>query len=237
MNRFLRSGVIAAALLVSAVGPLLSQYDYQKFTGKPNPGLREKIRKGAVGDLFAKWCVDGAAEAFSTSFLAAQGKAPAVDPDDPDSIFRYLAWQGMYCASSVTDGNAKTAWVEGVQGDGLHEIVIARVNTRKPVRIWSGYGKSAATFANNARPKKVRVFVLTGRKDADRCTESGEMLANLCVAARADAVLKEKNGYQPLPIPKHTLKATEDVTLIAVEILAVYPGKKYRDTCISEIGN
>ncbi len=61
--------------------------------------------------------------------------------------------------------------------------------------------------------------------------------SNIKAIASHEIELVDKNNYQPLPLPKHSLKPDDTFTLVSVTILSVYKGKKYPDTAISEIKN
>lgn len=219
----------------------LAQFDVKPYTGKPNPGLKEKIHKGKIGSLFEVIEMkDGFYEQWATSTLKPEGRPPKVKPfeeDEGESLFAHCEWSCQYCAYSAMDKDSKTAWAEGVPGDGIGEIVIVLVDTRKPVKIWAGFGKSKDIFKKNNRPKKICVYVLQGRWDYNGCTERGNMYTDIHVVAKHTITLKSLNGYQPLRLPKHTIRNKKVTTFVAVEILSIYPGTKYRDTCISEIRN
>jgi len=237
--------LLALVFCFAIASVAFSQYDYKLPSGKPNPQLKEKLKKGKVGSLFFRNGNDGTYEEWASSTRRAEGKPPKVrreaieDPsiDDGESLFAYVGWLCMYSAYSAMDGNPKTAWVEGVAGDGIGEVVIVKVNTRRPVRIWAGYGKSETTFKNNNRPKKVRVYVLEGRHDWGGSTELADLFTDIRVVGKHEVILKDLNGYQPLNLPKHTISNKKAITFVAVEILSVYSGTKYKDTCISEIRN
>ncbi|PYG26275.1 discoidin domain-containing protein [Pelagimonas varians] len=133
----------------------------------------------------------------------------------------------LYCASSVLapqsgntygpenlfDGNFRTAWCEGVAGNGEGQEIYVRIEDGIPFRrllIHNGYAKSTDTYRSNGRARSIDV--LTDRGDRIRTVlpdTSSEVVLNL-----------------PGPIEYHELR---------IRIVDVYPGAKYQDTCINLI--
>jgi hypothetical protein len=205
---------------------------------KGNPKLKKMIYAGKV-----KYVVDGFAndwEDWSTSMLKPDGAPPKKLPREQDelgaSLDKYDQWSCKYSASKIVDNDPATAWAEGVEGDGIGEIVIVKIKSNQPLAIWAGLGASQSLYKANNRPRRVRVYVL----QADPVTaydlnQSGMTHRNLQVIGKHDVELKDINGFQPLPLPGHSYKKGEGHAFIAIEILSVYRGSKYRDTCISEV--
>lgn len=205
--------------------------------GKHSPSLKDFISKGEIPKLEAT--SGGAYDAWATSMLAPVGKDPSKGKECPE--IEHEHWTCMYSAKNVQDGDSKTAWVEGVAGPGIGEIVVAHINTARPSEIWTGFGASEKLHQANAVPRKVIVYVLesSGCACGQQC---GDVYSGIRVLAKGEADLKNKNGYQQLPLPKHDLKPWKEgdppsASFVAIEILSVYPGSKYQDTCISEIRN
>ncbi|HSV97446.1 MAG TPA: hypothetical protein VLM75_11015 [Spirochaetota bacterium] len=210
--------------------------------------LKKGLKPGDVIPALDPWY--GYQCAWATSTLAATGKPPARpkppadaenDEDDFPARRAYMEWSCMYAAGRLTDGSPETCWAEGAKGDGTGEIVIARVDTKTPLEIWTGLGKSEKLYRENGRPRKANVYVL----QAVDCAvgQYSEIFTDVTVLARHTIELKDINGYQPLLLPAHKPLKTkpspscldQHTTFVAIEILSVYPGSKYRDTCISEI--
>lgn len=116
-----------------------------------------------------------------------------------------------YHPTNIYDYNAKTAWFEGVKGNGEGEYLEMQFFT--PINIHSinisnGYAKSASLFTNNGSVKE------------------------LLIEANNQAItLKLKQTSTP---QSHALKL-ENVSTIRLTIKSTYPGKKYSDTGISEL--
>ncbi len=121
---------------------------------------------------------------------------------------------GDYIASNVIDNNKATAWVEGVDGDGIGEYVTLFADVNAPVngiKILNGYNKNADIFAKNNRAARVRITLSTG-----------DIYETQLVDSYNTYTIVDFGGP----------KAIEGMK---IEILSVYPGSKYQDTCISEI--
>ncbi len=188
---------------------------------------------------------------WSTSILESESKKkePTRDygPDEPEEV-AYVEYVNSTCKYSpffAMDNNPKTAWSEGVDGDGIGEILLAYVNITKPIKIWAGFGKSNELFLKNNRPKDITVYVFEAEKELGE-SQGGIYFESLKIRKKFKITLKDLNGYQELPIPKD-IKLTgykkihsRDnfiLTVIAIQIDSVYKGNEFEDTLISEISN
>lgn len=136
------------------------------------------------------------------------------------SSFVWTDWnqfQENYHPNYIADDDAKTAWVEGAKGTGVGEWVRFNVTkmegaTKARLSIRNGYQKSAPLFAANARVEKATVTLLPS-------------------GVTKDVVLSDMQGFQDVVIeqPVGALHAIE------LKIVSVYAGKKYEDTCISDV--
>jgi hypothetical protein len=182
-------------------------------------------------------------DAWCSSFLAAEGKAPTPKnpgSDDPmeqmDDNEAYLAWADMYCPLSLVDGNLGTAWVAG--GKGIGETVLFPADATKPLQIYNGFQRSESLYKKNSRPQGIRVFVLSAHIDVG---QYGSRYGDIRVLASRDSRLEDRMGAQPLALPDFALPPQDEsdfpriVTLVAIQILSVYPGTAYADTCLSEV--
>ena len=134
-----------------------------------------------------------------------------------------------FCVSSVLPPQGKSnygpknlvdyfgstgAWCEGASGHGVGQTITVRIDRGPAFRrlvIKNGYGKSAKSFKDNGRLKTVRITSDTGI----------DTTANLIDQPGEQPV------YLPLIVPHRWVR---------LEILDVYPGARYADTCISAIG-
>ena len=126
-----------------------------------------------------------------------------------------------YSADCLQDYNSNTAWVEGVQGNGIGEFLTFTFPEGTVITggvIYTGYQKSADLLFANSAP-------------AAFCVESGSRREALFLDSYADTFLgNEKEGYlfrfdEPI-VPENGV--------VTVTITSVRPGWKYEDTCISE---
>jgi len=127
-----------------------------------------------------------------------------------------------YHPSYVLDENPATAWVEGAAGFGVDESITiplsaVRVARAIRLRIWNGYQKSMHLWTKNAMPERVRITVFDPR--------GGEV-------ASPERELARQLGPQEVVIE---LPPGSGVGSVRLTILSVYEGKKYDDTCVSDI--
>lgn len=144
----------------------------------------------------------------------------------------------LYAVSNLMDNDCRTAWVESKSDFGKNErIKIPCNDLLTQVLIINGFRKSEKTYYENNRVKRIALYV-DGVKlgemtfpdrpychvDMSNILDEGELL-NL----NGD-FFKENNGKSMSNAGAFWPKEN-----IEIEILEVYPGTKYNDTCISDI--
>lgn len=118
-----------------------------------------------------------------------------------------------YGPENLFDGSNRTAWCEGVRGNGEGQEIYIRIEDGIPFRrllIYNGYAKSADTYRNNGRVRTIDVF-----------TDRGDQIRTVLPDTSSEVVIN-----LPGPIEYHKLR---------IQIVDVYPGSKYQDTCINLI--
>jgi hypothetical protein len=128
-----------------------------------------------------------------------------------------------YHPNYVLDNNPKTAWVEGVNGQGEAERILIPISSidnvsRVRLKIRNGYQKSRSLLKANSAPKAMTIRLLsrTGSKIEEK-----------------KVTLKRKMGWQEVTMAVSSPKA--QVALAELIIDSVHPGSRYKDTCISDI--
>jgi hypothetical protein len=214
---------------------------------RANPQLKNLLSTGQMDQLYVLWCSGDGLGELSSSYLAPSGQPPKIIevPGDIPDDSKYVAWTCRYAPGNLQDGNPATAWVEGTPEYGIGEVVIIPcLDLSQPVEIWSGFGKSENLFQYNSRPSKVKVYIIQAKFDAE--VQIGKYYKDLQVIEQAEVSLRDFNGYQQLELPKFTptqfihpqSKAEMDYSyFLGIEILDIYPGTKWKDTCISEVRN
>ncbi|WP_348623823.1 discoidin domain-containing protein [Paenibacillus peoriae] len=115
-----------------------------------------------------------------------------------------------YAAQNIMDGDASTAWCEGVKGDGIGEwikIDFGSMQELKGFELINGLAKSSKAFQANNRVKRMKLEFPNGQT----MMIDNDFLSN-----------------QFLDNPIHT-------SSVKITIEAVEKGSKYHDTCMSEI--
>lgn len=125
-----------------------------------------------------------------------------------------LAEQNMiHSPERLTDGDISTAWVEGVDGQGIGQTVkfsFDRSYYLKGITIRAGYQKNEDVYAKNSRPKDVTITYSDGSSEQH--------------------TLQDINDVQEIILTSNL--ATDS---ISVTIESVYAGNKYEDTVITEV--
>ncbi len=177
---------------------------------------------------------------------------------------------GVYGAHNLFDGDPSTAWVEGVDGEGISESVTLAIG-KEPgdyIYITNGYQKSRSLFDRNNRVKKLRLSLSVGFMIPGDETELYAYFYTLPFGEPVDVELEDSWGIQQIPMPwdkadakmfmekqlarflkefrsdieKYQELSGETGTapmarfFLTCEILEVFRGSLYDDTCISDIG-
>lgn len=210
------------------------------------------MTKKEIAGLYVDGCSFNAS-AIASSILAASGKAPlkTSDPafkppddwDESDGDSQYDNWTCMYAGGRAMDGSLATAWVEGKADNGQGEVLLVTgLDLASPVEIYGGYAKSSALYAANNRLKTVNLYIVQARPAGS--SQCGTYFESIKTISSGRAVLKDVNQYQPLKVPVYTSSTyemeggTNDYNYwLLIELVDVYVGSKYNDTCISEIRN
>ena len=113
--------------------------------------------------------------------------------------------------------NTNQAWAEGAKGNGVGEYIIFNKLSAIQVELYISFGfvsySKPNLFTDNARPKKIKVSW------AD---------TNQSVVME----LQDTPNFQVIKKPERDLNSKGFSGPLKIEILEVYPGAKYTDTCI-----
>lgn len=119
-----------------------------------------------------------------------------------------------YVPENAVDGDYNTAWVEGVDGTGAGQYIELDFDAKHAVNgieISNGYRKRKDLYEKNSRVRTVRI-----------CFSDGEM---------EEYVLDDVfQGTQRIDFSK-----AHETEYIRIEIVDVYEGTKYQDTCITDM--
>lgn len=113
----------------------------------------------------------------------------------------------------IFDGDISTAWVEGVNGQGIGEAITLYFDSEyilNKVVINAGYQKNSEIYGKNSRPKELKISFSDGSSQ---------------VYTLQDINAKQEIIFEKAVITKY----------ISFTIQSVYQGNKYEDTVISEI--
>lgn len=157
--------------------------------------------------------------------LAAAGDYQRLHPDLSDAT-SYLRsnWNRFtenYHPNYVLDDNAKTAWVEGEEGNGEGSTLSMPVSylpqvDRVKLRIRNGYQKSRGLLTANAAPREVSVTLVDAAGPVTTHT----------------AALERTMGWQEIEV---AVPSGRGLMRVELTVVSVHPGRRYRDTCISDV--
>lgn len=175
-----------------------------------------------------------------------QAERPATD-QEIKKYYIYKNWLRLYAPGKAVDGDHETAWVEDKPDFGKGEILMIDIDFTKQVSIWAGFGRSERLFLKNNRPKDIRVYLIEVKSPVGDMF-GGVHYMNFIIRNISTYRLADYNGYQVLDLPQisveqHIAEAGTQFgidghnMLLAIEIISVYPGTDWNDTCITEIKN
>ena len=186
------------------------------FGGKTESAVRQAQ---AMAGLASTGVADGAFLARLYSGGVPDAYGDYVEP--ATRIVRYSATSqhrdkyGSYTVDNAFDGRLDTTWAEDASGYGEGEGISFTVATFGRdsfiLDLWAGYQKKSSIYYNNGRPKDILLTV------------DGHAFAYQ---------LADTMSSQSFTIPNADGKLFME---LGVTIQSVYPGKKWKDTCISEI--
>lgn len=139
---------------------------------------------------------------------------PAESSSYLDNTVNKYEYVEYYPPWDAQDGDLNTSWVEGVPGPGIGEWIIMPFVETLPVKeigISIGYDENDKLFFANNRVKTLKISI-----------NGNKFLMN--------HTFPDKRGIQHI-----TFDEPIDANSLTFEIVEVYPGTKYDDTCISEI--
>ncbi len=131
-----------------------------------------------------------------------------------------------YWPSNTIDGELATAWVEGVDGDGIYEgltYYFDGYHDVKKVLVYSGYLKTKYRYTINGKPTKVSI---------DFCNGTYYELDLNVMYPGMDDVPFATGDYKPAEL---YLDRPINTDRIIVTIMDAETGTKYADTAISEV--
>lgn len=165
---------------------------------------------------------------------------------------------GRYSPHNLFDHDSATAWVEGEKGPGIGSYILIgiRHGVKKYILLYNGYQQSESLFYKNNRVKELKLSLHIGFILPEE--DGGQFgLQADTVPFGKDAFLSVKDamGVQRFKLPFdltkiHTFRKTErnrylkahpgnnkvqDFIFIKFEILSVYKGNRWDDTCIAGI--
>lgn len=203
--------------------------------------------------LFAQWQNVVLADAGGYYYASSELEKP----DNPLDI-------GRYSAGNLLDRNSATAWVEGEKDSGTGAYVFLGMGTslKNNIIFYNGYQQSDNLFKKNNRVKDLKLTFYIGFYNADKEGQFGVALTAAAYQDTAIITLQDKAGPQIVNFPFDQQKIKtfserelkrylidykkvlsdmylenppEKIFFVKFEILSIYEGSTWDDTCIAEI--
>jgi len=200
-------------------------------------------------------------KAEETIFLVDGIEATATLSDESDEKDASFQRRGRYSVRKMTDGDPATCWAVGNGGIGEKIYILVKPGARA-IQIVNGLAKNRNLFQANNRVKSFEVTAYAGFTSNRHVTEIGQNYVVWAFAPSAKLVLKDTMSEQSLKFPfswkelerlgKTAARESENwargeegpedlmesiriAYILRLEIKELYRGKKYNDTCISEL--
>lgn len=140
---------------------------------------------------------------------------------------------GPYDPKNIFDGDFLTAWCEGAKGDGEGEWIEFSVKdfVLEAVFLVNGYTKNYMSLENNSRASLVHVTKL-GKNPAYEETRVQESQKEMSLLGYEDFYPLDPLSFSDWVL--NTFDYASEST-VRITIKKTRPGKKFNDTCISEI--
>jgi hypothetical protein len=140
---------------------------------------------------------------------------------------------GSYGAGNLDDDDIGTAWAEGVPGPGLGQwVALGSEDSFTAVVVNNGYCKDPRGWENNNRVRQARIRIYAFTRPEPASIRVGRNKVEYVVVFEdryEDAFWQVWDGITGISGKEQTSY------LFVLEILDVYHGRKYDDTCISNI--
>ena len=201
------------------------------------------------------------------------------DPEKPrvpayhDDLDEIEVYKRIYSPQYILDTYIESAWKDGVEGDGIGEVVIIPcdfLDCTKKIEIFTGFARTKDLWFENNRPRNIKLFILKSERIIPNpnlyTIDTDYICEDITVIDEQYATLKDVYNWQEISIDKSKLPTNDrleerlkeckmsrktDPSLVdnficskyhsnyyyflGIQILSVYEGTKYQDTCISEV--
>ena len=171
----------------------------------------------------------------------------------PINASKVLPNQGKnnYSTSNLTDLNPNTIWAASFDGNPIYLHIDAPSGPVFGLYIRNGYQRDQKSLINNSRVKEIKIYAnsvgnlwtkatlpdvknlpnYTDSKEEEFCNPKSKNFEGFMGDGLCD---QDTYQYVELPYESPAVKGKR-ITTIIIEIISVYPGKKWNDICISDI--
>ena len=191
--------------------------------------------------------------AVATLTLTSQCFSECAGGFGPINASKILPNQGKnnYSTSNLTDLNPNTIWAASFDGNPIYLHIDAPSGPVFGLYIRNGYQRDQKSLINNSRVKEIKIYAnsvgylwtkatlpdvknlpnYTDSKEEEFCNPKSKNFEGFMGDGLCD---QDTYQYVELPYDSPAVKGKKISTII-IEIISVYPGKKWNDICISDI--
>lgn len=164
------------------------------------------------------------------SYRPGFGNGSIDDPPRASSFLRDAKDPGRYSANKAFDGNPATSWVEGRDDDGIGEKIGFTFSKMNRISLLPGFG-DARYFSLNNRVKRatLKIYEVAG-VGAHQC---GVNIGFEKLVKTLDLKFRDLMEMQEFHVGLDREAPRGYVGVL--EIVEVFRGSRWRDTCIAEI--
>lgn len=187
----------------------LQNYDKVSFLNLEK--TQEKVLVLANEDLLLMYTKDAAPWIFATNLGRRAEGLYFANSIKFTATSELVEQSTVYAATNLQNLNLNKPWVEGVSGNGEGEKINFSCNA-STIYFLSGYVSFSKPYLyeQNSRPKKIKLFLIKNNKKEELIFD-----------------LKDTPNPQELSLGEYYKGPIE------LEIMEVYEGTKYQDTCIN----
>ncbi|MCK4515561.1 MAG: ankyrin repeat domain-containing protein [Spirochaetaceae bacterium] len=171
--------------------------------------------------------------ALKDSPLASFFPVPDLQLPLASSVLEDSGIPDRYSADKAVDDTLSTSWVEGVEGPGVGEQLAFLISRETSViEIFPGYGDERYFIPNNRlRRANLTIYVFVAGVTEKAVVFSVEQLLH------AELEFDDRPAIQEFEVelPEIDVLPQFGTVFAVIEIVDVYPGTRWDDTCIAEV--
>ena len=171
--------------------------------------------------------------ALQDAYLASYSPVPDLQLPLASSVLEDPGIPDRYSAGKAVDGALSTSWVEGVEGPGVGEQLAFLISRETSViEIFPGYGDERYFIPNNRLCRaNLTIYVFVAGVTEKAVIFSVKQLLHTELEFDDRPAIQEFE----VELPEIDVLPQFGTVFAVIEIVDVYPGTRWDDTCIAEV--